>query len=257
MVEIGSRSTSAYICIRKRFLSSPPATMNSVTGTPRGGERLDDPAGAERGGLQQRAVALLGPGGQGQPDDGAAELVVHEHRAVAADASRARPARGRRPAGVAARSVRCSWMLDTRRRAPRRSSRPGTWFLTYQAKMSPTPDLPGLVAVAARTRCRRRPPRTCPALLEQVVAVHHVAGRGAHDRDHLAGLDRLGGGRGDVRVDVADRDGDALRQSGPGRRLGGQPAGAIAELRRCSWATLSSAKPAKAGFSAPRKSRLG
>ena len=34
IVEMGIRSTSLYTCIRKRFFSSPPATMNSVTGTP-------------------------------------------------------------------------------------------------------------------------------------------------------------------------------------------------------------------------------
>ena len=34
MVEMGIRSTSLYTCIRNWFLSSPPATMNSVTGTP-------------------------------------------------------------------------------------------------------------------------------------------------------------------------------------------------------------------------------
>ena len=54
--------------------------------------------------------------------------------------------------------------------------------------------------------------------------------RGAHDREHLAGLDRLGGRGGDVRVDVADRDRDALGQSGPGGRLGGQRAGGATEL---------------------------
>ncbi len=65
--------------------------------------------------------------------------------------------------------------------------------------------------------------------LGEVLAVHDVAGAGAHDREHLAGLDGLGRGSGDVRVDVADRDGDALGQSGPGGGLGGQGAGGGAE----------------------------
>ena len=46
-------------------------------------ERLDDHAGAERGGLEQRAVDLLGAGREGLADDDAGELVVDEHRAVA------------------------------------------------------------------------------------------------------------------------------------------------------------------------------
>ena len=44
------------------------------------------------------------------------------------------------------------------------------------------------------------------------------------------GSTALRGGRGDVRVDVADRDGDALGQTGPGGGLGGQRAGAGAEV---------------------------
>ena len=57
--------------------------MNSVTGTPDAVERLDDDAGAERRRLQQRPVDVLGPGGQGLPDDQAGQLVVDQHRAVA------------------------------------------------------------------------------------------------------------------------------------------------------------------------------
>ena len=66
--------------------------------------------------------------------------------------------------------------------------------------------------------------------LGECVAVHDMAGRGAHDRDHLAGLDRLCGGGGDMRVDIADRDGDALGQAGPLGRLLRQRAGLRAEL---------------------------
>ena len=43
------------------------------------------------------------------------------------------------------------------------------------------------------------------------------------------GPDGPGGGRGDVRVDVADRDGDALGEPGPRGRLRGQRARAGAE----------------------------
>src|SRR5690606_4947758 len=43
------------------------------------------------------------------------------------------------------------------------------------------------------------------------------------------GPDGVGGGRGDVRVDVADGDGDAFGQAGPGGGLGGEGAGQAAE----------------------------
>ena len=61
--------------------------------------------------------------------------------------------------------------------------------------------------------------------------VHHVAGRGAHDRGHPPRLDPLGRGHRDVRVDVAGGDGDALGQPGPPGRLGGEVPGASAELQ--------------------------
>src|SRR5699024_11021766 len=48
-----------------------------------GGEGLDDGAGAERGGLQQRTIALLGYGGQGQPDHDPGQGMVDQDRAVA------------------------------------------------------------------------------------------------------------------------------------------------------------------------------
>ncbi len=47
--------------------------------------------------------------------------------------------------------------------------------------------------------------------VDQAVVVHHVTGRGAHDGEHLSGLDGLRRRRGDVRIDVADGDGDPLR----------------------------------------------
>ncbi len=62
--------------------------------------------------------------------------------------------------------------------------------------------------------------------LDQPLAAHHVAGGGAHDHQHLAGLDGLGRGGGDVRVDVAHRHRDPGSQARPRRRSGGQGAGA-------------------------------
>ena len=79
----------------------------------------------------------------------------------------------------------------------------------------------------------------------RALAVHDVAGRGAHDRDHLAGLDRLGGGRGDVGVDVADRHRDALGQPGPRGRLGRQRRRRARRAARAACSSLSATKPAK------------
>jgi hypothetical protein len=64
----------------------------------------------------------------------------------------------------------------------------------------------------------------------QRVAVHHVAGRGAHDRDHLAGFDRSCCRRSDMGVDVADGDCDALGEPGPGGGLIGEGPCEAAEL---------------------------
>ena len=193
------------------------------------GERLDDHAGAERGGLHERAVDVLR---RGWP---------------ASARARGRTARGRRaPTGCRCASpARCSPCSPTRCRAAsvgqvaRAARRPlrgraswysgGTWLLD-----EPRED----VADAALPRLVPPQPRHDPAVddaahaghLAQLGAVHHVAGGRAHDRDEPAGLDRLRGGRGDVRVDVADRDRDALRQAGPVGGELGQVAGAVAEL---------------------------
>jgi hypothetical protein len=64
------------------------------------------------------------------------------------------------------------------------------------------------------------------------LAVHDVARRGAHDGQHLAGIHGPRSRGRHVRVDVADGDGDARRQPGPGSSLLGQPAGARAEGRQ-------------------------
>ena len=51
-----------------------------------------------------------------------------------------------------------------------------------------------------------------------------MAGRGTHDRDHLARRDGIRRGGRDVGVDVADGDRDALGQAGPGRGPGTEQA---------------------------------
>ena len=50
-----------------------------------GRERVEDHARAERGRLDQRAVDVLGAGGEREADEHAAELVVDEHGAVAVE----------------------------------------------------------------------------------------------------------------------------------------------------------------------------
>ena len=122
-----------------------------------------------------------------------------------------------------------------------------------QPKMSPTAALPGLVAEQARDDAAVDDPAHARHL-GQPRAVDHVAGRGAHDRDHLARLDGAGGRRGHVRVDVPDRDRDALRQPGPVGGLRGQRPGPVRRARPTGWSSLSAAKPAKSGLSAARKS---
>ncbi len=68
-----------------------------------------------------------------------------------------------------------------------------------------------------------------PWHLDELVVVHHVTGRRAHDGQHLPGLDGPSSGRGDVGVDVADRNRDADGQPGPTRRLHRETAGALAQ----------------------------
>ena len=65
--------------------------------------------------------------------------------------------------------------------------------------------------------------------LRELLTVHDVARRSSHDGEHLACFDRPRGGRGDMCVHIADRDGDPLRQTGPLRGLRGQAAGPRAE----------------------------
>jgi hypothetical protein len=85
------------------------------------------------------------------------------------------------------------------------------------------PALPGLVAVLPGDDAAVHHPAHAGHLGERR-RVHHVAGRGTHNGHHLTRSDGVGRGRGDVRVHVADRDGDSFRQPGPPGRLGGQAA---------------------------------
>ena len=125
-------------------------------------------------------------------------------------ASRARPGRARRPPGVAARSVRCS-CSDSPAAAACVGVRRRDAGLDEPAEDVADAALAGLVAPRARRRCRRRRRRTCPgtsrstsALITWQVEVPMIA-------TIWPGPTACAAGRGDVGVDVADRDRDARR----------------------------------------------
>ena len=176
-------------------------------------ERLDDGAGAERGGLEQGPVDLFRASGEGRAEHEPGELVVDEHGAVAAV-----PVEGDEP--VAADRLVADQLGEVLVHA-----QPGILRGLVAARRNLVGDVPGEdVADAGLAGLIAVEPGDDAAVDDaahagdfgEVVGIHHLAGRGAHDRDHLAGLDRLGGGGGDVGVDVADGHGDAFRQAGPG-----------------------------------------
>ena len=87
--------------------------------------------------------------------------------------------------------------------------RPGTWFVDVPREDVADARLTRLVPVRAGDDAAVDDAAHA-GHLDEAVVVHHVARRRPHDREHLARLDRLSRGRRDVRIDVADRDGDAL-----------------------------------------------
>src|SRR5699024_10243306 len=64
----------------------------------------------------------------------------------------------------------------------------------------------------------------------ELVSVHHVACGGAHDGDHLPGLNGTRGGCGHVRVDVTNGDRDPGRQARPRCGFFREAARCLAEL---------------------------
>ena len=178
--------------------------------------------------FDERAVDLVRARRERHADEHAAELVVDQHRAVAAPpVERDQPVladvlRGaeRRQVLVHAEAERARLLVVGRRHA----------VVDVPGEDVADAALAGLVAPLAR-HDPAVDDAAHPGHLGELLAEHHVAGRGAHDRDHPAGLGHAGGRRGDVRVDVADGDGDALGQPGPGGRLRGQRPGARAQLR--------------------------
>ena len=209
-----------------RVLDQPAGREQLAHRHARALERLDDLARPERGRLEQRAVHVLRSRRQREPDDQPAQLVVDEDRAVAAV-----PVEHDQPVLADALPARqLGQVLVQVEPAPARLLVVGRRHRLLDEPAEDVADaaLAGLVAPQARDD-----PAVDDAAhaghLGEDVAVHDVAGRGAHHGEHLAGLDRLRGGRRHVRVDVADGDRDPLRQAGPAGRLGGQRAGARAE----------------------------
>ena len=122
---------------QQRVLDQPAGDGELAHGQARRLEGLDDRAGAERGRLDQRAVDVLRARAERQPDDGAAELVVDEHGAVAAvPVERDEPVRAGRLGGRELGQVLVR--VETAASPPRRGSAPGA------------------AAPRTRRRCRRR-----------------------------------------------------------------------------------------------------
>ena len=181
-----------------------------------GVEGLHDRPGAERGGLDQGPVDVLRAGGQGLADDHPGQVVVDQHRAVAAvPVQRDQPVLADR---LARRQVGQQLVHADPAALGLGRVRRGDLLVDEPAEDVADPALPGLVAPAARGDAAVHHAAHARHL-GQPVAVHHVAGRGAHDRQQLARVDRPSGRAGDVGVDVAGGDRDALGQAGPGRGL--------------------------------------
>ena len=138
------------------FLSRPPATTNSVTGTPLAAKvstimRVPNAVDSSSARYTSSArVARVWP-------------MIRPESSVLTSTLRlpliqSRATRPWAPTGASkARSVRCWWTLVPAAAASC-SYRAGTWFLTYQAKMSPTPDCPASYPHSPSTM----PPSTTP-----------------------------------------------------------------------------------------------
>ena len=208
-------------------MSSPPATMNSSTGTPASRNDSMISAGAEGGGLEQRPVDLVRLGRQPQPEHQPGQVVVDQHRAVSAvPVERHQPVRAHRLLGrlLGEQLVHRPALL-----VRQLGDLAGDGVVDEPAEDVADAALAGLVAPQPLDDAAVDHPAHARDLGE-LVGRHHVTGGRAHDRDHLAGVDRLGGRRGGVRVEVADGDRDALGQAGPPGRLRGEAACPGAQL---------------------------
>src|SRR3954454_20486508 len=190
-------------------------------------ERLHDLPRPEGGRLDQRAVDVLRARRELEPDHDAAEEVVDEDGPVAAvPVERDEPVLAdallARELGQVA--VHVDAALGRLRVVARRNA-----VLDEPAEDVADAALAGLVA----PQPRHDAPLDDAAHARHLggpLAVDDVAGRGAPHEQELARLGRPGRRRGDVRVDVAGGDRDALRQAGPLGRARGEAADAGAQL---------------------------
>ncbi len=207
---------------RQRARSAiPPQATISVSASPCSVEVVDDPAVAERDRLEQRAVDLLGRRLQRQAEDHAGQVGVGEDRAVAVppverhEAGLARPDARRPP--LERRVRRCS---PGRRASPR----------TTRACRRPPPGRPRSRTGPAGSRPRATPVipgsrtssgSTTMSQIEVPTTITNVPGCSTPAPGHRH-----------ERVDVADRDGDAVGQPEPiARELGRKRPGPRAERR--------------------------
>ena len=177
-------------------------------------EGLDDRPRAECRRFDQRPVDVFGTGAQRRADEHSAELVIDEHRAVAAvpverDETVLTDILRARELGEIAMDVEtATFGFDV----------VGRWDLLLDEPAEDVSDaaLPGFVSEEARGDAAVDDAAHA-GHLGQAIAVHDVARGRSHHRQHVAGLDRPRGRRRDVRVDVAHRDRDTLVQPRPGR----------------------------------------
>jgi len=189
-------------------------------------ERLDDHPRAEGRRLDQRAVDVGGARAQRGPDQQAAQVYIHQHRAIAVPPVERQQAVLARllPGGlgfqvsVQVHALRLGRLVIFGRDGV--VHEPGE-DVAHAA-------LPGLVAVQAGDDSAVHHTAHAGHFLQRL-AEHHVADAGAHDHDHDTRLGDARCGHGHVRVHVGDRDGDARFQAHPGGGLGGQVAGAPAQ----------------------------
>ena len=209
------------------FLSRPPATVSSCTGHVMALEGLDDRPRAECGRFDQRPVDVFGTGAQRHADEHSAELVIDEHRAVAAvpverDETVLTDVLGARQLGEVAMDVETPTLgFDV---VGRRNL-----LLDEPAEDVSDAALPGFVPEEARGDAAVDD-AAHTGHLGQAIAVHDVARGRPHHRQHVAGLDRPRGRRRDVRIHVAHRDRDPLVQPRPTGRLRRETPGAGTEL---------------------------
>ena len=189
-------------------------------------EGVHNGAGSEGRGFQQCPVGVLGLGGQGLAHHHAGKFVVHQHRAVArvpVQGDQAVLADGLllREFGevlVDAQALVLGGLVVFGRDAVLGEPAEDVAHSGLACFVTPQAVHDAAVHYSAHARD-----------FAEDVAVHDVAGGGAHDRDELSGFHSVRGRCADVGVHVAHGHGDARWKSGPGRRFVGEVARGVAQ----------------------------